>query len=178
MLRGGDVRRLGIVGGFSSYRTYRLIESSARGRTVTRLPDYQITRLPGAHGFAAFSSTRQPTPDFSLGGRGRPSKRRIGGARCFGHLVTAWGFDPPVFFRCWKLTPWGPRVLGPPQLGVVADGNTTLGRSPSFSLVLERKRLPTSACAVPPPRGGVRVHGGFLLLPGGGVYPWTAELRE
>ena len=61
---------------------------------------------------------------------------------------------------------------------VVADGNTTLGRSPSFSLVLERKRLPTSACAVPPPWGGVRVHGGFLLLPGGGVYPWTAELRE
>ena len=34
-----------------------------------------------------------------------------------GHLVTAWGFDPPVFFRCWKLTLWGPRVSVLPNWG-------------------------------------------------------------
>ena len=27
-----------------------------------------------------------------------------------------------------QYTPWGPWVLGPPQLGVVADGNSTMGR--------------------------------------------------
>ncbi len=69
-------------------------------------------------------------------------------------------------------------MLGPPQLGVVGDGNTTLGRSLSFSLVLERKGLPTSACAVPPPWGGVRVHGGFLLLPGGGGLPLDCRTKR
>ncbi len=35
-----------------------------------------------------------------------------------------------MFFRCFgQLALWGPRVLGPPRLGVVAVGNTTLGRA-------------------------------------------------
>ena len=87
------------------------------------------------------------------GGGGGPSKRHYGGARGHGHLATAWGFDPPVFFRCWKLTLWGPRVLGPPQLGVVVDGNATMGRPTLLLPVLGKVGSPRSA-RVAPPRWG------------------------
>ena len=60
---------------------------------------------------------------------------------------------PPVFFRCWKLTLWGPRVLGPPQLGVVADGNATMGRPTLLLPVLGKVGSPRSA-RVAPPRWG------------------------
>ena len=72
---------------------------------------------------------RDSHPSSSLtGGCGGPSKRHSGGARGHGHLVTAWGFDPPVFFRWLEAHAMGPPCVGPPQLGVVADGNATLGR--------------------------------------------------
>ena len=87
------------------------------------------------------------------GGAGGLASDILGELGGTGHLVTAWGFDPPVFFRCWKLTLWGPRVLGPPQLGVVVDGNATMGRPTLLLPVLGKVGSPRSA-RVAPPRWG------------------------
>jgi len=71
-------------------------------------------------------------------------------------------------------------VLGPPQLGVVVDGNATMGRPTLLLPVLGKLGSPRSARVAPPRWGRVRFMVGSSGSPSMGVggTPWNAELRE
>ena len=76
-------------------------------------------------------------------------------------------------------TQWSPRVLGPPQLGVVADRNTTLGRL-TFLLPRAEKDVITNIYQRSSSSLGRGALPREIPLPhsGGGSTLWLAELRE
>jgi hypothetical protein len=62
------------------------------------------------------------------GGGGGPSKRHTGGTGWYWPPSYSVGVRSPCVFSLLEAHAMGPPCVGPPQLGVVADGNATLGR--------------------------------------------------
>ena len=80
-----------------------------------------------------------------------------------------------MFFRCWKLTLWGPRVSVLPNWGWWLTV-TPLWDGWSLPLYRTGKEMITNLCPRSPSSLGTgALHGGFLSLIGGGEYPGTTE---
>jgi len=88
------------------------------------------------------------------------------------HDTTAhhWQLSPAFCFAVvGQHTQWDHRVLGPPQLGVAVDGNTTMGDPFSLSCAgsnVVAKLCPCSSSSL----GKSTLHGGLPSLAGGGIH--------